>query len=123
MKTRSPLINRTSWLVIGCLALLVLATTGSQCAKVADPAGTRGLDYQLSPEFAECIQGCNDIAREARSAENALHLENIKACGGDPDCLEAEEERHEAVLDQIVRDMQACKDVCQHEQGGGSGGD
>lgn len=122
MKTQNPLIDRTSWLVIGCLALLLLATTGSQCAKVTDPAGSPS-SLQFSPEFAECIQGCNDIARGAREAESALHLANIKACGGDPDCLEAEEARHEAAMEQIVLDMQACKDVCQHEQGGGQGGD
>jgi hypothetical protein len=120
MKTRS---DRTSWLVIGCLALLLLATTGSQCAKVTDPAGTQGLAFQFSPEFAECIQGCNDVARAAREAENELHAANILACGGDPDCLEAEDERHVAVVEQITLDMQACKDVCQHEQGGGRGGD
>lgn len=122
MKRRSALTDRPTVLLVGCLALLLLATTGSQCAKVTDPA-KQGLTPEMTPEFAACVQACNQVAQEARAAELDLHIANIEACAGDPDCLAAEEERHEAVMEQIVLDMQGCKDGCQHEQGGGSGGE
>jgi hypothetical protein len=117
---------RPSILVMTCMVFAFLATTGSQCARVEDPMKA-GLDIQAAA--AGCIQDCNDAARVARSAEQELHSQNVNACLAIPPgdaraaCLEAEDERHDARMDQISEEQEACKDGCEHEQGLGSVGE
>lgn len=110
---------RHSIFVIACLLLGLLATTGSQCARVEDPAKA-GLDIQAVVN--SCIQECNAQARAAREAEQTLHASNVAACLSIPPgderaaCLEAEDERHDARMDEIAAEQDACKEGC-HDQG------
>jgi hypothetical protein len=52
--------------------------------------------------------------------EKDLHKDNVKACKGNEACLDAEEARHEAAVDQIQENRKHCMDSC-HHQGGGHG--
>jgi hypothetical protein len=120
MNGSKRVINRTRVTLAAGLLLAALAATGSTCSKVVDPAKQDPLDLA---GISDCVQDCNAVAAEARGAEQDLHVANVHACDGDPECLDAEEERHEAVMDQIALDSQVCKEACRHGQGGGSGGE
>ncbi len=117
--SKNSLSVRPSILVISCLFLVMLATTGSQCSRVEDPSKT---DLQIQFVNA-CVQQCNATARAARDVEQVLHQSNVAACQAlEPTsrgaCLEAEDERHEARMDEIADDQEDCKDACEHSQGG-----
>lgn len=116
---------RLSYLLLPVLFVVTVAAN-PQCAQVDDritsPNGviTEG-SGGLGGTVAECVQACNEEAKDARAYERDLHKANVEACGDDYDCLMAEDARHEAAMELIAADMQACKSPC-HEQGGGSGG-
>ena len=125
MMTKSAPGVRLSTLVIACLFFVMLATTGSQCSRVEDPAKTSGVDVLAAA--AGCLQDCNNVARAARDAEMALHAINVAACQALPPssrgpCLVAEDARHDARMDQIATDQAACKAGC-HNQGGLAAGE
>ena len=117
--SQNSLSVRPSILVVSCLFLVMLATTGSQCSRVDDPSKT---DLQI--QFVNsCVQQCNATARAARDAEAVLHQSNVAACQAlSPvsrgPCLEAEDERHEARMDGIADAQEDCKEACEHSQGG-----
>ncbi len=123
MNGSNRLPGRTRVLLVTGLLLAALATTGSQCSKVLDPSGKQDPALDLAGGVADCVRDCNAVAATARSAEQSLHVENVQECEGDPDCLDAEGARHAAVMVQIAQDSEACKEICLHEQGGGSGGE
>lgn len=115
--------KRWHWPALALMAMTILTLSGSQCSQVADRAV--GADTRIGTEgggVSECVQACNELARAAREAERILHLANIEACAGDESCLEDEEARHEARMEEIAAQSQECKATC-HEQGGGSGGE
>jgi hypothetical protein len=117
--SRTPLTVRPSILVVSCLVLVMMAATGSTCSKVEDPSKT-DLQIQL---VNSCVQDCNAAARTARDAEQVLHQQNVAACQALPSnqrgpCLEAEDARHDARMDEIASIQESCKDACEHSQGG-----
>lgn len=122
MTLRKATLNTTA---AGILVLAVLTLSGSQCSEVSDRAvNPQGSDIGTGSNgrgVAACVQACNDLGRDLRRDERILHRENIQACDGDYECLEDEEARHEARMEEIASIVQACKAPC-HEQGGGSGG-
>lgn len=110
------------WPVTAALAITILTLSGSQCSQVADRSvGPDNSTLGRGNEVAACVQACNEIAKDDRAAENDLHKANVEACDGNMTCLEEEEARHEARMDEIEAAMQMCKAPC-HEQGRGGGG-
>lgn len=110
------------WPITAALAITILTLSGSQCSQVADRAvgpGSGTLDNGSG--VSACVRACNDIAKDARDAEQDLHRANIEACHGNPACLEQERARHEARQEEIAAAAQSCKAPC-HEQGRGGGG-
>ncbi len=118
------------WGAIVALSV-TLALTGSQCSQVSDritsPSGSSGTGVNGSGGgVSACVQACNDAARTARDFERNLHKNNLEACkvlrGSERDaCMAAENARHDARMEQISMELEACKAPC-HEQGSGSGG-
>jgi hypothetical protein len=112
--------------VSGILVLAVLILSGSQCSEVSDravnPQGSEfGTGDDASRGAAACVAACNDLGRDLRREERNLHHDNVRACDGNSECLDEEEARHEARMEEIASIVQACKAPC-HEQGRGSGG-
>jgi len=104
------------------LTFAAMGAMGSQCARVND--GTVGPDSNPLAEtggVAQCVQACNDIARDARRVENDRFRAAMAACGRDSVCRVEEAARHEANIEQISDNQETCKGNC-HEQGGGGGG-
>lgn len=124
-------MKRGKWNVLAVLVIgtVTMALTGSQCSRVSDrltAPSTSESAISISGSVAECVQICNEEARVARNAEQELHRANGNACrllrgSAKSACLAAEGARHEARMEEISMDMQACKAPC-HEQGSGSGG-
>ena len=117
-----PTLRHAAFLAIGVFSLFLIAATDPQCARVDDRVTSP--DVSLDPAkgtVAQCVKSCVEAAKSERDHEQDLHQANIEACGGDYDCLEQEEARHEAAMEQIAMDERACKSPC-HEQGGGGGG-
>jgi hypothetical protein len=97
------------------------ATTGSQCARVDDSAtGPNSEFLNSSGTVTGCVQDCNEQAREARRAENERFHLAFQACSSS-DCKSQQVALHQAALEQINADQEACKSGC-HEQGRGRGG-
>jgi len=102
------------------LSLFALAGADSQCSKVADPVEAESGPL-LGGGRSDCMKACTRAANEARAIERELHRDNVRACRGNPPCLQEEAARHSAAMQQIARDFQECKEDC-HNQGGGGGG-
>jgi hypothetical protein len=114
--------KKWQWPATAALAITLLTLSGSQCSQVADRAtGPTSGTFATDAEIAACIQSCNDVAKGNRDGERVLHKANVIACNGDESCLDAEEARHEARMEEIAALQGACKSPC-HEQGGGGGG-
>ena len=101
------------------LAFAAFGLSGSQCARVSDRA-TGPILEPNTVEYARCVKQCNDDAQAARRAELELFQLNMANCTT-AECKDAEEARHEAAMEQIDLDQEACKEAC-HEQGSGTGG-
>jgi hypothetical protein len=126
MKAR---ISGQRWPILLSIVIAGMALSGSQCAGVGDqvtgPNDNSGTLAE-SGGVSACVQACNEAARLARDEEKDLHKDNISACQtlrGDAkrECMEAEDARHDARLEEIDMAMEYCKSQC-HEQGSGSGG-
>lgn len=108
-------------------ALLILAAGAAlvltQCRMVGDqvtsPAGGLGLARQEN--HGNCISECAKAYADSNKVESALHVANVKACGGDAACLATEEARFETAKERIASGRKDCFDGC-HHQGGGAGG-
>jgi hypothetical protein len=106
------------------LAAGVLAMIGaSECAKVENsvtgPEETS--EFLPSPGHDPCIRECWIAAMDAREDEIKRHLDALRECEGDHECIAAENELHETNLRAIKAEFFECREAC-HEQGGGSGG-
>ena len=118
-----PARPRLSSLLLSVL-FVALAAASWQCVPVDDQAtapATLSTQGASGRGVAACVQACNEIAKDARADEKQLHKDNKEACGDNQECLDAEEDRHDAAMEQIAFEMQECKRPC-HSQGGGSGG-
>ncbi|HEX7878717.1 MAG TPA: hypothetical protein VF720_04875 [Candidatus Eisenbacteria bacterium] len=114
--------KKWQWPATAALAITLLTLSGSQCSQVADRAtGPDTGSLGNNNDVAACVQACNETAKQDRDAEKDLFKANKEACNGDPACLDAEEARHEARMEEIAAASQLCKAPC-HEQGGGGGG-
>lgn len=104
------------------LLLATLSVTAglllAQCRSVTDSVlGSRG---SIATSAQSCINACAKAANERIRIESDLHVANVKACNGDPTCLDNEEARHEAAVLSIQNTRKACQAGC-HQQGSGSG--
>lgn len=101
-----------------CLAILV-----SQCRMVDDsvlgPAD--GLSASASSRSGNCISACARAYADSMKVEAALFVENMQACDGMLECMDAEGARHAAAIQRIQTGRKQCMDNC-HHQGGGTGG-
>jgi len=122
MRSNQP-YRRISFFAIAGLAFFALAASEPQCAKVGDQVVSPDNSAVSSNKggVSDCVHSCVDYAQTARTDEQDLHKANIEACGGDWQCLQEEEARHEAVMEQIAMDQRDCKSFC-HNQGSGQGG-
>ena len=93
---------------------VMLALIGVGC--VDQLSGLPTLD---EVSLSVCIQTCNEIRKDAQEEERDFHRENVRACAGDRDCLNAEAERHTEAMREINEESQECKRICRHDQGGG----
>jgi hypothetical protein len=105
--------------------ILLLATLSvaaglllAQCRSVTD--NVLGSRASITSQAQSCISACAKTANEQIRIESDLHTANVKACNGDPVCLENEEDRHEAAVAAIQNARKACQAGC-HQQGGGAG--
>lgn len=104
------------------LLLLALAASSlalTQCRMVGDRL--TGVDAGLFKRKGDCRTACQDEFRERTRAEGDLHVQLVRACGGEPTCLAEEEARHEAAKQDIKAQRDACLNSC-HQQGGGGVG-
>jgi hypothetical protein len=106
--------------VYAALATLlgVVSLTLSQCTQVGDSLTGVG---RISNKPVSCKKQCDKDANALKKQESALHKANMKACGSDAACKNAENARHNAAKAQIEADRNACKANC-HKQGAGSAG-
>lgn len=99
--------------LLGSLALLACS-----CRQVGDVAGVVSL---RGSDVGECIEHCNNIAKDRAKFEELVHKLNIFICRTKPTCLTAENARHEQILLKIEAARLACIQEC-HHQGGATGG-
>ena len=107
-----------SLLVLLGAALILGATT--QCRMVTDNV-TRPREQAVTA--SNCISKCSKAANEEIRAESERHVEAVHACkeqGSKPECLQREEERHQAAVQAIQDRRRRCQNQC-HHQGGGDG--
>ena len=107
------------------IALLVVVAAAmtmllSQCRMVSDGVVAPGPGALAQKPAQDCLRDCQAVYQTAQDAEQALHKQNIQACGSDLTCIANEDARHDAVMAQLAADRKACFDRC-HHQGGGSG--
>lgn len=89
----------------------------TQCRSVTDNVFGRGTS---AAKAENCMNDCAKQGVAATQAENTLHQANVKACGGNISCLQAEDARHEAAKAAINEARKRCQAGC-HDQGGGQG--
>ena len=120
MKSRSPIRN-SLWLLIAVMAFFAMAASSPQCASSDD----QSLNPTLAPLAGPgnpCIDACN-TQREIDFRLEKMRFKAAKeACNGVPGCKDEEATIHDILLTEINADMDACKAVCQHEQGAATGG-
>lgn len=125
MSSSKPRLGRSSRIALLILGATVLALVLNQCRMVGDQVTsplTSGLGLQQQQNnHGNCISECAKAYADSNKVEAALHVANVKACGGDPTCLATEDARFEAAKARITSGRKACMDEC-HHQGGGSGG-
>jgi hypothetical protein len=107
--------------LLGLAALLAISMlTLTQCRMIGDRL--TGVSVSTFKNNATaCILQCQTAANDAIRVESQLHVVRVQACADDADCLAAEEARHEAAVDAIQTEREACVSGC-HHQGGGDGG-
>ncbi|MBI1797071.1 MAG: hypothetical protein HY076_07730 [Candidatus Eisenbacteria bacterium] len=108
--------------IAGTIAVMALAIFSlTQCRMVEDRltgVSVQQLNDREREGATHCIIQCQTIAAQAFIAEAQLVAANLKACNGDPACIQAENARHQAVVQTILINLRACIDSC-HRQGGG----
>lgn len=120
----NPLHRRTR-IALLVLSGALLALVLNQCRMVGDQVMTpaaSGLSVAQQPaNHGNCISECAKAFADSNKVESALHVANVRACGGDAACVATEDARFEAVKSRLADDRKACFDAC-HHQGGGAGG-
>jgi hypothetical protein len=104
------------------VALMALALFGlTQCRMVGDRLTGVGVSSFARAQAAQCIGQCQVTATQALTDEARRFAANIRACAGDPSCIQTETARHQAAVQAITDALRACISGC-HHQGGGDGG-
>ena len=98
--------------------LATVCVTLSQCTQVGDQLTGVSLSHSKP---VSCKHQCQNDFNVLQKQEQGLHNANMKACGSDAACKQAENGRHAAAMKQLTAQMQACKANC-HKQGAGSAG-
>jgi len=119
--TRSPKIRpKVPRIVLAILCAVALVGL-TQCKMTPDKVTGVAMEMdKAKPNRGNCVSDCAHEANDAMDDEKDLHKDNVKACKGNKACLDAEEARHEAAVDQIQENRKHCMDSC-HHQGGGHG--
>ena len=116
------LSNKTTFRARRILLLATLSVAAglllAQCRSVTD--NVLGSRTSIATGAQSCINACAKAANEKIRIESELHTANVKACSGDPTCLENEEARHEAAVAAIQSSRKSCQAGC-HQQGSGAG--
>jgi hypothetical protein len=107
---------------IASVALMTFALFGlTQCRMVGDRLTGVNVETFHSGQATACLRACQAQAAQALIDETRLYLANLRACGNNQQCIQAEFQRHLAALKKIAADLKTCLDGC-HHQGGGDGG-
>ena len=101
------------------LALMVATLALTHCQMVGDRLN--GVGVGIFKRKNDCLAKCQSDFQARNQAEDRLHEQNLKACGGDKACVASENERHEAAEFASKSQRDACQNNC-HNQGGGSSG-
>jgi hypothetical protein len=110
-------------MVTRVLLLLMFAAstlTLTHCRMVGDKL--TGVQVGTFSRTNDCVKDCKKAKKDAEKAENRRHRDARRVCHGSRSCIEAEEARHRAALQEIEAAYRACVSGC-HHQGGGRGGD
>lgn len=121
MKRTRP-INGALWLVVGVMAVFVMASSSPQCARTSDTELGPGLETLAPDPVKACERDCKAEARVATRTERKRHRLASKACNGDPQCHNDEDALHALILADIDQTEASCIVACQHQQGAGLGG-
>ena len=107
----------------GRLVLLVTLAVASlaltQCRLVGDRL--TGAHLGLLRRGGDCAEACQDQFKARNKAETDLHVDRVHACEGDQACMQAEQDRHLAAVQESKRLRDECLNGC-HQQGGGGVG-
>jgi hypothetical protein len=114
-----PQMRRALSLVLLVAVLGVGSLTLTQCRMIADRVV--GVDV-LNNRPTDCFRQCKEDFATATANETRLHWDNLRACGRDQACINAENTRYFAALRTLFTNLQHCLNDC-HHQGGGDGGD
>ena len=96
-------------------ALLASSLTLIQCTQVGD--SLTGVDVDLFRRKNECLATCQNEFKARNMAEDALHAQNLAACGTNADCIATENARHLDAENASKVQRDACMNAC-HQQGG-----
>jgi hypothetical protein len=122
MKRMRP-INGALWLIVGVMAFFVMASSSPQCARSSDTDLGPGLQSLAGPDPVKvCERDCKADARYDTRVERKRHRLASKACNGDQQCHDEEDALHALILADIEETLNSCIAACQHQQGGGIGG-
>jgi hypothetical protein len=115
------LLNPRLWLLVAVVSVVAMGSTAPQCARTTDTPLTPAVRSLDSQGLAECVDACILDAKLQRNDEKIRHVDAVKACEDDEECLDQEEALHESIMEGIAYESQECKFNC-HNQGGGFGG-
>jgi hypothetical protein len=108
-------IHRAAWLMLACLAFFSLAASSPQCSRSADPvlgADVETLSEKGSELISQCKQNCRDDAEALFAAEETRHQAALAACGGDKNCISAENKLNRRNVNRIKDDRSECLEDC-----------
>jgi hypothetical protein len=116
-----PMFTHSKHRIRNAVLIVTLSIAGglllTQCRSVTDNVFGRNTS---AAKAENCMNACAKQAVELTHSENDLHKANVKACGGNLSCLQAEDARHEAAKTAINEGRKRCQAGC-HDQGGGKG--
>jgi len=101
--------------------LILIAAVALVSCEIATPAD-RVLQPQAQPAALACAHDCDHLFRSWTHSERARHRMMVKNCGRDAECLVFEAAQHDRIVALLVEQHAECLANCDHEQGGGTGG-
>ena len=116
--------SRMSRLVVAIAfiaGVIAIAASLSQCRLVEDRITGVERTPGSGSARSSCVADCNEQYKAGRKAENDRHRAALQACGDDKTCRKTEDELHEANLEQLVAQLQSCKQGCYNEGSIGGG--